>query len=67
MPATAQESAVTKVPPVDGIWLGTLPAGPQSLRIQIIVTSDSQGQAAPPAAIAALRFSIRRATMLGSS
>jgi serine-type D-Ala-D-Ala carboxypeptidase/endopeptidase len=44
MPATAQESAVTKVSPVDGIWLGTLPAGPQSLRIQIIVTSDSQGQ-----------------------
>ena len=44
MPAAAQESAATKASPVDGIWLGTLPAGPQSLRIQIIVSSDSQGQ-----------------------
>jgi serine-type D-Ala-D-Ala carboxypeptidase/endopeptidase len=29
---------------VDGIWLGTLQAGPQSLRIQITVTSDTVGQ-----------------------
>jgi len=35
---------VTKTSPIDGIWLGTLPAGTQSLRIQIIVSSDSQGQ-----------------------
>jgi D-alanyl-D-alanine-carboxypeptidase/D-alanyl-D-alanine-endopeptidase len=33
-----------KPSPVDGIWLGTLVAGPQSLRIQLIVTSDNQGQ-----------------------
>jgi D-alanyl-D-alanine-carboxypeptidase/D-alanyl-D-alanine-endopeptidase len=45
MPAAAQESAEPKASPIDGIWLGTLPAGAQSLRIQIIVTSDSQGQA----------------------
>jgi len=38
--AAAPESAS----PVDGIWLGTLPAKPASLRIQIIVTSDSQGR-----------------------
>jgi hypothetical protein len=44
IPAAAQESAVTKTSPIDGIWLGTLPAGTQSLRIQIIVSSDSQGQ-----------------------
>jgi serine-type D-Ala-D-Ala carboxypeptidase/endopeptidase len=30
--------------PVDGIWLGTLQAGSQSLRIQITVTSDNMGQ-----------------------
>ena len=28
----------------DGIWLGTLQAGPQSLRIQISVTSDAGGR-----------------------
>lgn len=44
MPAAAQESSVVKASPVDGIWLGTLPAGAQSLRIQIIVSSDSLGQ-----------------------
>jgi CubicO group peptidase (beta-lactamase class C family) len=32
-----------KPSPVDGIWLGTLQAGPQSLRIQIHVKSDSTG------------------------
>jgi D-alanyl-D-alanine-carboxypeptidase/D-alanyl-D-alanine-endopeptidase len=37
-------AASAKASPVDGIWLGTLPAGAQSLRIQIIVWSDSQGQ-----------------------
>jgi D-alanyl-D-alanine-carboxypeptidase/D-alanyl-D-alanine-endopeptidase len=36
-------SASAKPSPVDGIWLGTLPAGAQSLRIQVVVTSDSQG------------------------
>jgi serine-type D-Ala-D-Ala carboxypeptidase/endopeptidase len=44
MPAAAQESSVTKASPADGIWLGTLPTGPQSLRIQIIMSSDGQGQ-----------------------
>jgi serine-type D-Ala-D-Ala carboxypeptidase/endopeptidase len=29
---------------VDGFWLGTLQAGPQSLRIQISVKSDAAGQ-----------------------
>jgi CubicO group peptidase (beta-lactamase class C family) len=29
--------------PADGIWLGTLTAGPQSLRIQLHITSDSAG------------------------
>ena len=33
-----------KASPVDGIWLGTLPAGAQSLRIQVIMTSDSGGR-----------------------
>ena len=33
-----------KVSPVDGIWLGTLPARTLSLRIQITVRSDTQGQ-----------------------
>ena len=35
-------AASAKASPVDGIWLGTLPARVQSLRIQIIVTSDSE-------------------------
>jgi CubicO group peptidase (beta-lactamase class C family) len=30
--------------PVDGIWLGTLKAGAQSLRIQLHVTSDGAGE-----------------------
>lgn len=30
--------------PVDGIWLGTLRAGPQSLRIQLHVRSDNTGR-----------------------
>lgn len=42
--AAAQENAATKASPVEGIWLGTLSVGPQSLRIQIILSSDSQGQ-----------------------
>lgn len=37
-------AASAKASPVDGIWLGTLQAGAQSLRIQVILTSDSQGQ-----------------------
>jgi D-alanyl-D-alanine-carboxypeptidase/D-alanyl-D-alanine-endopeptidase len=37
-------AASAKASPVDGIWLGTLTAGAQSLRIQIIVTSDGRGQ-----------------------
>ena len=36
-------SAVAKVSPVDGIWLGALPAGAASLRIQVIVKSDAAG------------------------
>jgi len=32
-----------KPSPVDGIWLGTLVAGPQSLRIQLTVKSDAAG------------------------
>lgn len=52
-PAVAAQSAMlskdnldasAKAAPVDGIWLGTLQAGAQSLRIQIVVTSDDQGQ-----------------------
>ena len=43
MAAAAPDDAVSKASPVDGIWLGKLP-GAQSLRIQLIVTSDSQGQ-----------------------
>ncbi len=41
----AQGNTAPKAAPVDGIWLGALPAGAQSLRIQLVVTSDSQGQA----------------------
>jgi serine-type D-Ala-D-Ala carboxypeptidase/endopeptidase len=33
-----------KPSPVDGIWLGTLEAGPQSLRIQLHVKSDTAGR-----------------------
>jgi len=40
--AVAQESS--KASPVDGIWLGTLQLGGQSLRIQVLLTSDAQGQ-----------------------
>jgi serine-type D-Ala-D-Ala carboxypeptidase/endopeptidase len=36
--------AASKPSPVDGFWLGTLHAGPQSLRIQISVKSDAAGQ-----------------------
>jgi serine-type D-Ala-D-Ala carboxypeptidase/endopeptidase len=35
--------ASVKASPVDGIWLGALAVGTQSLRIQIILTSDAQG------------------------
>ncbi len=35
-------AAAGKASPVDGIWLGTLAVGERSLRIQIIVTSDSE-------------------------
>jgi len=35
--------AQTSPSPVDGFWLGTLKAGPQSLRIQIAVKSDAAG------------------------
>jgi D-alanyl-D-alanine-carboxypeptidase/D-alanyl-D-alanine-endopeptidase len=45
IPAAADESAVTKASPVDGIWLGTLAVGAQSLRIQVVLTSDSEGHA----------------------
>ena len=30
--------------PVDGIWLGTLAAGGQTLRVQLIVKSDAGGK-----------------------
>ena len=45
-PAAAQDDVGSqgKVSPVDGIWLGALQAGAQSLRIQIVLTSDAQGQ-----------------------
>ncbi len=33
-----------KPSPVDGIWLGTLQAGPQSLRVQLHVQSDAAGK-----------------------
>jgi CubicO group peptidase (beta-lactamase class C family) len=36
--------AAAKPSRVNGIWLGTLDAGPQSLRIQIVVKSDSAGK-----------------------
>jgi D-alanyl-D-alanine-carboxypeptidase/D-alanyl-D-alanine-endopeptidase len=42
--ATKSDPAAGKASPVDGIWLGTLPAGAQSLRIQIVMSSDAQGQ-----------------------
>lgn len=35
----------TKPSPVDGIWLGTLQAGSQSLRVQLHVKSDTAGRA----------------------
>ena len=37
-------TVVTKLSPVDGIWLGALPAGTASLRLQVIVKSDAAGQ-----------------------
>jgi CubicO group peptidase (beta-lactamase class C family) len=40
--AGAQEPA--KSGSIDGAWLGNLPAGAQSLRIQVVVTSDADGQ-----------------------
>jgi serine-type D-Ala-D-Ala carboxypeptidase/endopeptidase len=44
-PATGQESsAAGKASPVDGIWLGNLQAGTQTLRIQIVLSTDSNGQ-----------------------
>ncbi|HEY6618458.1 MAG TPA: serine hydrolase, partial [Steroidobacteraceae bacterium] len=41
--AAAPDSAASKASPVDGFWLGTLP-GAQTLRIQLVVTNDGQGQ-----------------------
>jgi serine-type D-Ala-D-Ala carboxypeptidase/endopeptidase len=41
-PALAEESG--KPSTVDGIWLGTLQLGGQSLRIQVVLTSDTEGQ-----------------------
>jgi D-alanyl-D-alanine-carboxypeptidase/D-alanyl-D-alanine-endopeptidase len=45
-PAVAQDDVGSqgKASPVDGIWLGALQVGAQSLRIQIVLTSDAQGQ-----------------------
>ena len=37
-------SAVAKLSPVEGIWLGALPAGAATLRIQVIVKSDAAGR-----------------------
>jgi D-alanyl-D-alanine-carboxypeptidase/D-alanyl-D-alanine-endopeptidase len=37
-------AAAGKASPVDGVWLGTLPAKAQPLRIQVVVSSDAQGQ-----------------------
>jgi len=45
MAAAAEESAATKASTVYGIWLGTLVVGAQSLRIQVALTGDSEGQA----------------------
>jgi CubicO group peptidase (beta-lactamase class C family) len=43
--ATAQESnAATKASPADGIWLGSLQAGAQSLRIQVVLSAGGDGQ-----------------------
>lgn len=42
--ARAQEAPIVKPSPVEGIWLGTLTVGAQSLRIQVVVTRDDQGQ-----------------------
>lgn len=41
--AIAARAQPKKSSPVDGIWLGTLHAGPASLRIQMHVTSDDVG------------------------
>jgi CubicO group peptidase (beta-lactamase class C family) len=38
--------AQTPTSPVDGVWLGTLRAGPQTLRIQITVKTDASGHPA---------------------
>jgi len=37
-------SSLGKPSPVDGIWLGTLPAGAAPVRIQVIVKSDAAGR-----------------------
>lgn len=42
--ALAAQAPTGKPSPVDGIWLGTLHAGPVSLRIQVHVTSDAAGK-----------------------
>jgi serine-type D-Ala-D-Ala carboxypeptidase/endopeptidase len=44
--AVAQDDigSQAKASAVDGIWLGSLQVGTQSLRIQIVLTSDAQGQ-----------------------
>jgi serine-type D-Ala-D-Ala carboxypeptidase/endopeptidase len=41
--ALAAQAQTGKPSPADGIWLGTLHAGPASLRIQLHVTSDDAG------------------------
>jgi CubicO group peptidase (beta-lactamase class C family) len=41
--ALAAQAQTTKPSPIDGIWLGTLHAGPASLRIQVHVNSDTAG------------------------
>jgi serine-type D-Ala-D-Ala carboxypeptidase/endopeptidase len=45
-PTFAQEDVGSqgKAAPVDGIWLGALQVGAQSLRIQVVLTSDARGQ-----------------------
>ncbi len=37
-------SAVARVSPVDGIWLGALPGGAAPVRIQVMVKSDAAGK-----------------------
>jgi serine-type D-Ala-D-Ala carboxypeptidase/endopeptidase len=39
-----RESAAAKTSAVDGFWLGSMPGATSPLRIQIVLTSDAQGQ-----------------------